>query len=175
MPTLTITGSLEPVQTALRRIADIGRDPQRVLAAAALGLEDNAKRRFDQGVDPHGVRWEEYAPLNPLYARGKQNSGHILIESGQLQRSIVSEATGHSIIVGSDEKYAAVHQFGAVIKAKNAPALSFVMGGPLGDGGELFHRQSVTIPARPYLGFSEEDRTTLIESLEAYFSAAVKG
>jgi len=168
MASITITGSFQPMREALTRIAAIGRDPQPVLAAAALPLEDNVRRRFDTGTDPKGVKWSEYAPLNPLYAGDKKGPG-ILNETGELRRTITSSVEGHSIVIGSPLVYSTIHQFGGVIRAKNAPALFFVM------GGKKFLRQSVTIPARPYLGFSSEDREVIVSKLSEFFRKAVAG
>lgn len=168
MASIVITGSFKPMREALTRIAAIGRDPQPVLAAAALPLEDNVRQRIETGTDPNGVKWSDYAPLNPLYAQDKTGPG-ILKESGELQRTIRSGVQGHSIVIGSDLVYSAIHQFGGIIRAKNAPALFFVM------GGKKFLRKSVTIPARPYLGFSTQDREVLVTHLSEFFRKAVAG
>ncbi|WP_406586795.1 phage virion morphogenesis protein [Asaia lannensis] len=168
MASIVITGSFKPMREALTRIAAIGREPQPVLAAAALPLEDNVRNRIETGTDPKGVKWSDYAPLNPLYAQDKTGPG-ILKESGELQRTIESSVSGRTIIIGSPLLYSTIHQFGGVIRAKNAPALFFVM------GGKKFLRQSVTIPARPYLGFSTQDREVLVTHLSEFFRKAVAG
>ena len=57
------------------------------------------------------------------------------------------------VVVGSSiEDYAAIHQYGGTIRPKNAKRLMFKV------GGKTVMTQSVTIPARPFIGFSEEDR-----------------
>ena len=168
MASIVITGSFKPMREALTRIAAIGREPQPVLAAAALPLEDNVRNRIETGTDPKGVKWSDYAPLNPLYAQDKTGPG-ILKESGELQRTIESSVSGRTIIIGSPLLYSTIHQFGGVIRAKNAPALFFVM------GGHGFKRKSVTIPARPYLGFSTQDREVLVTHLSEFFRKAVAG
>ncbi|WP_336947383.1 phage virion morphogenesis protein [Asaia sp. HN010] len=168
MASIVITGSFKPMREALTRIAAIGRDPQPVLAAAAVALEDNVRNRIETGTDPKGVKWSDYAPLNPLYAQDKTGPG-ILRESGELQRTIESSVSGRTIIIGSPLLYSTIHQFGGVIRAKNASALFFVM------GGHGFKRKSVTIPARPYLGFSTQDREVLVTHLSEFFRKAVAG
>jgi len=168
MASIVITGSFKPMREALTRIAAIGRDSQPVLAAAALPLERNVRQRFDTGTDPKGLKWADYAPLNPLYAQDKTGPG-ILNETGELQRTITSSVQGHGIVIGSPLPYSAIHQFGGIIRAKNAPALFFVM------GGKKFLRQSVSIPARPYLGFSSEDREVIVSTLQRFFREAVSG
>lgn len=48
--------------------------------------------------------------------------------------------------VGTNLEYAAIHEFGGTIEAKNAPRLVFQVA-----PGEWRTAQSVTIPARPYM------------------------
>lgn len=58
----------------------------------------------------------------------------------------------HDLAWGSNKIYAAVHRFGAVIRPKTAEAVRFRL------ASGLVRARSVTIPARPYLGLSAEDR-----------------
>lgn len=168
MTGVSVSGSMKPVLGALDRIAAIGRNPAPVLEAASLSILNNTRHRMEAGEDPSGVRWETYAPLNPLYASDKKGPG-ILRESQGLYNSLTSVVRGSSLIWGSNKIYAAVHQFGGTIRAKDAPALRFHM------GGYLFLRQSVRMPARPYLGFTQEDREDLLDNLEGFLARAVRG
>ena len=122
-------------------------------------LEGTTQQRFDDGKDPDGIDWQSYAPLNPLYAEDKQGKG-ILVADGTLRDTITSIVIGDELLVGSAQPYAPVHQFGAIIHPKDKPHLSFMM------GGHLFKMDEVHIPARPYLGLSDEDKLIIIESLE---------
>ncbi|WP_431281651.1 phage virion morphogenesis protein [Humitalea sp. 24SJ18S-53] len=143
------------VRRAFVVLAAMGRD-RGVLAAMGVGLARNTRRRFDAAQDPDGRAW---APLNPAYAAVKKGSG-ILRDSamrGGLQGSITSAVEGRSVVVGSNKIYAAVHQFGATITAKKSPTLAFRL------GTALVRPRSVTIPARPYLGFSTRDEETVRE------------
>jgi hypothetical protein len=65
---VSILGSTQPIRDALNRVEDIGRDPSSVLRALGAGVVRHTKWRIDEGIDPRGVRWESYAPLNPIYA-----------------------------------------------------------------------------------------------------------
>jgi len=163
--TLTIDDS--QVQRALRGIAAIGRSPAQLLGAISVGLVRNTQDRFDEETAPDGSRW---VALNPLYASGKRRPG-ILRESGMsggLQDSISGEVQGHSVIVGSNKIYAAVHQFGATITPRGAKALHFMM------GGQKIVARSVTIPARPYLGLSARDEETIQEAAEDALDAVLR-
>jgi phage virion morphogenesis protein len=159
----------QQVRRALIALAAFGRDDG-VLRAIGVGLARNTRERFDRGVDPEGQPW---APLHPLYEPLKRGPG-ILRESamrGGLQGSITSDVAGRTVVVGSNKIYAAVHQFGATIRPRNAPALVFRLAtGQMiktkrGSRPEtqLVFTQSVTIPARPYLGLSSRDADTVRE------------
>nr|WP_298797512.1 phage virion morphogenesis protein [uncultured Acetobacter sp.] len=154
----------------LGRIADIGLKPERLLAAVGVALEDSTVERFNTGRDPDGVNWESYAPLNSLYERDKKGPG-LLVEGGHLRDSIESTVVGNELLVGSPLIYAGVHQFGAIIvpRKEGVTQLSFMM------GGHLIHAHNVHIPARPYLGLSDEDRAMVIEELELALARAVGG
>ena len=89
-----------------------------------------------------------------------------------LQRSITFQVSGAAVSVGSNRIYAAVHQFGAVITAKNAPALAFRLGFATGKRGGMqaafVHVQSVRIPQRPYLGFGPNDQRAVMDVLGVF-------
>ena len=166
MAFISISGDMDPIQSALNAIAAIGARPQAVLESIGNELHDRTVQRMDQGVDPDGIRWESYAALNPLYEQDKKTD-HILIESGALRADIHSEVEGNALLVGTNLIYGAIHQFGGLIQPKGALQLSFVM------GGELFHVDNVHIPARPYLGLGVGDEAAIIDRLDEFLSLAM--
>jgi phage gpG-like protein len=95
----------------------------------------------------------------------------ILVRSGALRDSIhhvvESDTTVRS---GSGLVYAAIHHTGGVIKAKNGRALVFYMGGPLA----MVKVQSVTIPKRPYLGYSEANKRQVERHLIALVEVTMR-
>ena len=130
--------------------------------AIGVALVEETQKRFDQGVDVWGTRWQ---PLQPAYAAIKRGPG-ILRASLMLPRSITFAVSGSTISVGSNRVYAAVHQFGATIRPVRAKALAFQLGGVGPKGGRGWvHARSVTIPARPYLGFGPHDERAALEVL----------
>lgn len=167
MSSINVTGSTGPIISALDRIAAIGRNPRGVLEAVSFQVIKSTRSRMKAGIDPRGVQWDSYAPLNPLYASDKKGSGILLGEGMDLYKNITSYVDGNRLTWGSDLPYSRIHQFGGVIRAKNARALVFWM------GGIKFQRQAVTIPARPYLGFTDEDREALVGELEEYLARAM--
>lgn len=114
--------------------------------------------RFDanQQQAPDGTPW---AKLNPKYAQNKPRhlQNRKLTLSGHLRKSIRWQLLdSQSVLVGTNVKYAAIHQFGGTIRPKKGKALAF--------GGRFV--QSVTIPARPYLGISEHDNKEIQEIIK---------
>ena len=114
--------------------------------------------RFDanQQQAPDGTPW---AKLNPKYAQNKPRhlQNRKLTLSGHLRKSIRWQLLdSQSVLVGTNVKYAAIHQFGGTIRPKKGKALAF--------GGRFV--QSVTIPARPYLGISEQDNQEIREIIK---------
>ena len=114
--------------------------------------------RFDanQQQAPDGTPW---AKLNPKYAQNKPRhlQNRKLTLGGYLRKSIRWQLLdSQSVLVGTNVKYAAIHQFGGTIRPKKGKALAF--------GGRFV--QSVTIPARPYLGISEQDNKEIQEIIK---------
>jgi phage gpG-like protein len=69
-------------------------------------------------------------------------------QSGDLAASIHYRLRGNATaVVGTNMVYAAIHEFGGTIRAKNAEFLAFRL-----DGGRYVMTKEVQIPARPYLG-----------------------
>ena len=87
------------------------------------------------------------------------------------ERPINARATEEGAEVGTNLVYAATHQFGAsgrVIRAKNKPYLAFEY------HGRTIRKKQVTvnIPARPFLGISDEDRQEIKSLVEEALSEA---
>lgn len=106
--------------------------------------------------------------------------GHpgLAIDSGDLTNSITVEkaektATSASVNIGPAMIYAAIHEFGGVIRARAARGLHFIVNGQ--------HRvaQAVVIPARPYLRPAVDEhlpeiQTAIEASLRASMEKALK-
>lgn len=157
---ITFTFDDREWREAMKRLRDGATRRPGILRAIGTGLAANTRDRFDAGQDPEGKAW---AALNPAYAAVKRGPG-ILREAGMrggLQGSITFATEADSVIVGSNKVYAAVHQFGATIRPKRPGGrLVFKL------AGRTVRARSVTVPARPYLGFSDEDRDTVLDVLD---------
>ncbi len=161
---LDVSATLAGMQRAARGISR----PGPLLRQIGIVLQHETQARFNAGTDPQGKTW---APLLPAYAAIKTGPS-ILVGSGMgggLQGSITFDTGPDTVSVGSNKIYAAVHQFGAVIKPVHGKYLSFHL------AGGLVHVAQVTIPARPYLGLSAGDQVEITELSERYLDKLLRG
>lgn len=148
---------LEPSIAAVAAAAARLQDPAPLWDEIGLSLVTSTQMRFERGVTPAGNPW----PPSIRVQLG-QGSGKTLIESGRLMQSITHDADAGGVSVGTNVIYAAVHQFGDIIMAKNAAALHFKLGGV-----DVFV-DSVEIPARPFLGVDQADQDEMIKIAADY-------
>lgn len=193
-----------------RRAEDLARiDFTEPLKQAAQALRSDVLENFQGGHAPDGAPW---APVRHARAHGRGDSSQPLHDRGLLSASVTSPTEkGHieritdtSLVMGTTFDYAAIHQFGGVIRPVSAKALAIPLTSdawragrarnfprPLflfkSAGGKrllaeakdrgrgkktwtelIFHyvlASQVTVPARPFLGFSER----LVGKLEVLF------
>ena len=137
----------ERVLKALHELADLGGDYTPITRDIAGILEESTRERFATETGPDGEAWEPSL-------RVKLFGGRTLTLDGHLGDSISSDYNAAMAEVGSNRVYAAIHQFGGDIEARGG-ALHFEFAGR--GTGTYVTVQSVTIPARPYLGVSDAD------------------
>jgi phage gpG-like protein len=129
----------EAVRRKLADLREQSGDISDALNAVGRTIRTRVDMGFRSGSDPWGMAW------SPLRIR----NGQPLRDTGRLQRSITYAVGGSPgdqyVDIGTNLKYAPVHQYGATIRAKDAKFLRF-----LGSNGFIFKKQ-VVIPARPFL------------------------
>lgn len=108
------------------------------------------------------------------YLSGPRSKSMLGVVSGSLRRSVTyampMATRGTSIEVGSNLPYAAVHEFGATIRAKSVRGLVFKV---MGVGWR--RAQQVTIPARPFLAPALRDAEKgMIETVQRHVNAAIE-
>jgi len=153
----------ENLSEALTRAAAFAGDLSPAMKEIADLIERETKLRFETETGPDGRPWK---PSQRVLDHG----GQTLSLHGDL-RSSISATYGRDFAEGGPERsfgsaiYAAIHQFGGVIRAKHKKALSF--------GGRVL--AAVRIPARPYVGFSSEDQDRAAEILTDFLRGAFEG
>lgn len=134
------------VLEALRRLEQAGGDLTAAFSVIGEKLLRSHRERFNRQRDPQGKPW---APLSPKYrARKKRNQDKILVLRGYLSGLLRYQAGGSRLELGTDRVYGATHQFGDPKR---------------------------NIPARPFLGLSEEDRGMVLEVLQDHYRRALGG
>jgi len=109
------------------------QDLSRPMASIAQKLKSDVNRNFDSG----GWYPERWKP--------SRRGGQTLVDKGVLRSSIAVASGANFARVGTSLSYAAVHQYGATIKAKNKPFLRFKV------NGRWSCKRQVVIPARPFM------------------------
>lgn len=147
---------LEDALLKINRIADA---PMQELAEGIgrLVQEQTRRRITDEKTSPDGAAWKKNAAgTSTLYA------------SGALARSIEYVASSASVKIGSALVYARIHQLGGKIVPKGAKALAFRI------GNQWRLVQSVTMPARPYLGLSADNQNEIVETAEDWLERVLQ-
>lgn len=170
---ITVQYTGDAIVGRLRQLADALEPGGLAPFLRALGepLVESTKRLFVTSTGPDGRRWAPNAQATYLGMIGKgdtRKDGRInaratrrvagkrpLVESGQLADTIVWQVVGGSALEVGTNRFAdewdagaAVHQFGSR------------------DGH---------IPARPFLGLSDEDEAVVVESLDGYLQRLMGG
>lgn len=139
----TIPAAQKGLATLARRIGTI----EPALKTIGHALEANIRERWDQEIDPQGNRWTPLKASTIKRKTKKRKPLKILLQDDQLRYTISSQVDDGTLIVGSPQKYAAVHQ----------------LGGPVGRKGKQFR-----MPARPFLGISKQDEADILDEIELH-------
>ncbi|MDM9647750.1 phage virion morphogenesis protein [Rhizobium sp. S163] len=119
----------------------------------ALGESQTRRRISEEKTSPDGEAWKP-----------NTEGTSILVDTGQhLLASIAWTASAEEASWGSTWEFAHVHQDGLVIKPRNGQALVFTL------GGKTVRAKQVTIPARPFVGISEDNRSEIIDVVTDHF------
>ena len=151
--------SIDEFAACCGKVADrLGHGSLQVtLKRCAVLIHADTKRNFHASHDPNGVPW----------AGLKHREGRPLRDKGILMASATAQGPGHiefitdtMLVIGTNLDYAAIHQYGGTIhvpeKRRPYPLTPWVF--EVG-GQKVITRHiaahTITIPARPFLGFSD--------------------
>ncbi len=177
MSLITIDFQEGPVLAVLNELARRAQDMEPALREMGEDLQDSTMRRFVTSTGPEGERWAPNSQVTILqYLAGRdgvyakrdgrltkkgvaavQGKKPLIGNTRNLSSTITYQVDGNTLIIGSPQKYAAVQQIGAHQgefgrDRRNHPI-------PWGD-----------IPARPFLGVSDEDERTILDILSSYLT-----
>jgi len=128
-------------------------DTQTLMTKIGVAMKGRTIRRFQKGVSPEGEVWEPVKnPRKDSKGRPRKGKASPLVDTGRLRNSISFSATQLDVFVGSNLVYARIHQL----------------------GGQAGRGRKVTIPARPYLGLSEEDQQEIKALVQEHLAGCFK-
>lgn len=149
------------VLAALRRLAGVFDDRSEIAKEIAALGENATRLRFRTETAPDGTRWKPSL-------RAQISGGRTLTKDSHLVDSISSKSGADFAEWGPNLIYAAIHQFGGTIRARNAGALRF----RLANGG-FATVKAVKMPARPFLGISPDDASDIVAVIERRLQGAL--
>ena len=123
----------------LNKLANAAQDRTPLMRSIAGTMESAVLQNFDVGGRPKwlGLKYRQGTPL---------------VDTENLMNSITSYYDNNIAMVGTNEPYAAIHQF----------------------GGKAGRGRKVDIPARPFLVLTPQDEDDILEDVQAYFRSVVK-
>lgn len=145
----------EQIAQALEKLASAVKHRIPLMRSIAGMMESAVLQNFEAGGRP---QW-----LGLKYREGKP-----LVDTGNLMSSIESSYDNDNAIVGTNVVYAAIHQFGGVIKPKEGKYLTFKI------GDKWVKIKEVNIPARPFLKLTPEDEEDILQDVQDYFQSIIK-
>jgi len=99
------------------------------------------------------------SPLTGLDIK-PQHRDKVLVLEEHLRNSRHYQVEGDGLLFGADREYVAVHQFD---EKKGATGKTTSRGAPIPWGD---------IPARPFIGLSDDDKNYIVETIEEHIKAA---
>ncbi|MGD9476143.1 phage virion morphogenesis protein [Shinella sp. G-2] len=150
--------------------------PGALMAEFAAAMLTSTQQRFHRETGPDGVKWKPLARRTAMKrVRGRRRgTANILRVTTQLYSSLVAASDDHSAEVGSNLVHARPHQLGSeTTHYARSQRASFkrirgqhriVRPGTKGSAERniTIGEHTVSVPARPYLGFSAPDRENFI-------------
>ena len=129
----------QQIASILNKLANAAQDRTLLMRSIAGTMESAVLQNFDVGGRPKwlGLKYRQGTPL---------------VDTENLMNSITSYYDNDSAEVGTNEPYAAIHQF----------------------GGKAGRGRKVDIPARPFLVLTPQDEDDILEDVQAYFRSVVK-
>jgi len=152
------------VTELLKRLEQKTRDLSPAMKVVSEIMRTAVINNFEEGGRP---RWKPSK-------RAIKEGGQTLIDTSRLMKSITAGATATQAAVGTNVIYAAIHQFGGVIKAhtvraRNAKALAIPT-----KNGIIFRKSAnipqIAIPARPFLKLTDSDLDKIKQTILSYLT-----
>ncbi|MGF1688712.1 phage virion morphogenesis protein [Photobacterium japonica] len=143
--TITIDGQ-EAIQKRINHLLQAGTNLQPAFQDIGEMLLISHSDRWERQVSPDGVPW---AALSDDYKkRKKKNQSLILVLNQHLGRELNYLASPQAFEFGTNSEYGAIHHFGGSLLSQG-----------------IARPQNAAIPARPWLGVSQDDISEIYDIL----------
>ncbi len=166
---LDVTNELPQLNERLKGVYDhLNGDLTPLMERIGGIVENSTRQRFEDEESPNGVSWEQLMPSTVAVKKGNKK---ILKASSHLMNSITYHADKTSVVVGTPELYGKYHQTGTdpyIIEPKTKKALKT----PYGVFKKVHH---TGLPARPFLGLSEDDKDDILDALNYFIEETWRG
>lgn len=154
--TINLFDQLTP---ALQRAIEAVGDLTKPMAEISEDWLDNTRTRFVLQFDPAGIPWKP--------RRDPENSNPLLFKSGDLRNQLDNDfgpdfAEIGVQATGGPAEYAAIHNYGGVVRPKKGQALRTPFG--------VFAQ--IVIPKRQFIGASDADQANAVAILTDHLKAA---
>ena len=150
------------INAALAGLLKFASDQSEMMGVIGSFIESSTKARFDSSTSPEGTAWKPSR-------RAAAENGKTLLDKGHLRDSIHYQAASDHVVIGTNLIYAAIHQFGGIIKAKAGGKLKFK------HSAGFAVLDQVMIPARPFFGISGTDETEIEHIMADFIRTAAHG
>ena len=160
MYSIRLEGDTRAMLRKIRGFAEL--DKTKINAAIGEGVRESTLERFKTSKGPDDKTWK-------TSIRAATEGGRTLVQTAQLRNSIRSKSDASGFAVGTNAKHAATHQFGEqgrTIRARRAKTLRFQVGGRWVSKKKV----KINIPARPYLGLSDDDMQEIKGTVEDFIA-----
>ncbi|MCV0424665.1 MAG: phage virion morphogenesis protein [Roseibium sp.] len=189
----TLTIEDKEINAALTRVEEAGGDTAGLLREIAGAMLFSVHRRFETESAPDGTKWPAHAPRTAKARANRKTRGNapitpkLLRHTNRLYKSLTKESDSEQASVGTNVVYAGIHQHGGTVT--QYPQSRKVKFRKVGNQNRFagkahkrafekpvtFKQRTIVIPARPYLGFSVDDRETIQRLAGDYYNAAITG
>lgn len=144
---------------ALQQAAEAVGDLSKPMAQISEDWLETTRTRFVLQFDPAGIPWKP--------RRDPENSNPLLFKSGDLRNQLDNDSGPDFAEIGvqatgGPAEYAAIHNFGGVVRPKKGKALRTPFG--------VFAQ--IVIPKRQFIGASDADQANAVRILTDHLKAA---
>jgi phage virion morphogenesis protein len=177
---LNLKVDLSAYDATLLKLIRATKDRHDLMTALAGTMLDAVETNFQHEGRPKWMGW------SPAYAK-RRGSGQILQKSGRLAASIRAAITNNDATVGTNVRYARIHNEGGEIKHEARSQNLYFKQYKNGSVSRQFVKkrnsnfvQSATVgaytvkmPARPFLQLIDSDIVDLEETAKRYFASVI--